>query len=638
MIGAFQVLLEGIVAEPDQPISTLPVLHENEKQQLLVEWNETTKAYPRDKCLHHLFEEQAERTPQAVAVVFQNQQLTYRELNRRANQLAHYLRKLGVRPDVLVGICVERSLEMIVGLLGILKAGGGYVPLDPHYPEERLAFLLKDARLSVLLTQQRLATNLPTHAERILYLDVQQEAILTESGDNPLGGAMADSLAYVIYTSGSTGQPKGVMIAHSGICNRLFWGQEAYKLIDSDRVLHAFSLSFDFATWEIFTALVAGAQLIIAEPGGHLDSNYLVKLIRDSGITFAGFVPSMLKAILEESEIKSCTSLKRVVSGGEALPVELQECFLGTLKDVELQNTYGPTEASIDVTCWVCGSENGSRSKQERVPIGRPITNTQIYILDSHLQPVPVGMPGQLYIGGVGLARGYLNRPDFTAASFSPNPFNGGEGARLYRTGDLVRYLPDGNIEFFRRVDDQVKIRGFRIELGEIESVLGRHPSVREVVVQAREDGDASAVLRTGKRLVAYVVASKEQTCTTSDLREFLKQQLPEHMIPSVFVLLDTLPLMSNGKVDRKALPVPDQNSPELEESFVAPRNPVEEMIAEIWAEVLKLGQVGVHDNFFDLGGHSLLATQVMSRVRHVLGVELPLRGLFESSYGRRVS
>jgi amino acid adenylation domain-containing protein len=642
MIGRFNVVLQGIVADPDRPISTLPFLMEMEKHQLLMEWNDTASDYPKEACIHQLFEAQVERTPDAVASVFRDQELTYRELNRRANQVAHYLRRLGVGSETLVGICMERSLEMVIGLLGILKAGGAYVPLDPQSPKQRLAFLLEDTQVSVLLTHQRLLTGLPEHAARVVCLEVEDKAIWAQSAENPVSGATADSLAYVIYTSGSTGEPKGVMISHRGICNRLLWGQEAYRLTESDRCLHALSLSFDFATWEIFTALVAGAQLIIAEPGGNRDSSYLVKLIIGSKITLAGFVPSMLKVILDEWEIERCNSLKRVVCGGEELPVELQERLFGTLQDVELQNTYGPTEASIDVTCWVCRPENGSRSNRERVPIGRPIANTQIYILDSHLQPVPVGVPGELHIAGVGLARGYLNRPDFTAEKFIPKPFSNEPGARLYKTGDLARYLLDGNIEFLGRLDHQVKVRGFRIELGEIEAVLAQHPGVRETVVLAREDAteehhadqnQKSKIenLKSDKRLVAYVVPKQEPAPTINGLRSFLKEKLPEYMIPSAFVFLDTIPLTPNGKMDRKALPAPDQNRPEPEENYVAPRTPVEELLAEIWAEVLKLHKVGIRDNFFELGGHSLLATQVISRLCNSFKVEVPLRALFES-------
>jgi aspartate racemase len=625
MIGRFQVLLEGIVADPDRPISTLPLLTEAEKHQLLVEWNDTARDYPKDKCLHQLFEEQAERTPDAVAVIFRNQELTYQELNRRANQVAHYLRRLGVEPDTLVGICVERSLEMVVGLLGILKAGGAYVPLDPQYPKQRLAFFLDDAQVSVLLTQQRLVTDLPEHGARVVCLDVDAETIWTQSAENPVSGVTAANLAYVIYTSGSTGKPKGVMISHHGLCNRLLWGHEAYGLTDSDRCLQVLSLSFDFATWEIFTALVAGAQLIMAKPGGHQDSNYLVKLIRGSAITLVGFVPSMLKAILEESEIESCNSLKRVVCGGEEIPVELQERLFGTLQNVELQNTYGPTEASIDVTCWVCRPENGSGSNRERVPMGRPIANAQIYILDSHLQPVPVGVQGELHIGGVGLARGYLNLRDVTAEKFIPNPFSNEPGARLYKTGDLARYLPDGNIEFLGRLDHQVKVRGFRIEPGEIEAVLRQHDGVREAIVLARKKASGD------KLLVAYVVPVKENACTSGEFQTFLKQKLPAYMVPPAFVFLNSLPLTPTGKVDYHALPDPRGQDVRAHQQYVAPRDETERVLCRVWCEVLGIDRVGLDDDFFAIGGHSLLAAKLFARLDEEFGRSLPLGILFSS-------
>lgn len=647
--GHFRTLLEGIVNNPGERLLALPLLNTMERQQLLVEWNDTQKDYAEDRCVHELFQAQVERSPDSVAVVFEEQELTYGELNRRSNQMAHYLQKLGVGPEVLVGIYMERSLDTVVGLLGILKAGGAYVPLDPGYPRERVAFMLEDAQLPVLLTQKQLIkglsdiTDFPARPKNdrlsnslmtiqnankigdriVVCLDADWEVIARESRENPPSRVVPDNLAYVIYTSGSTGVPKGVMISHRGICNRLLWGQEAYRLAGGDRVLHAFSLNFDFATWEIFTSLVGGARLIIAPPGTHRDSAYLVKLIVTNGITFAGFVPSMLRAVLDEPEIKGCSSLKKVISGGEVLPIELQERFFAW-SDVELQNTYGPTETSIDVTFWVCRPENEFGSRQQVVPIGRPIANTQIYILDSGLHPVPIGVPGELCIGGVGLARAYLKRPDLTAEKFVPNPFSEKPGARLYKTGDLARYLPDGNIEFIGRLDNQVKIRGFRVELGEIEAVLGQHSAVREAVVVAREDTP------NNKRLVAYIVPSQSPAPVAGELQRFVKEKLAHYMVPSAFVFLDMLPLNPTGKVDRRALPAPDASRPDLAGAFVAPRNSVEEILAGIWAELLKIESVGIHDNFFDLGGHSLLATQVMSRIAKVFHVELPLRSLFE--------
>ncbi|MEH1889739.1 MAG: amino acid adenylation domain-containing protein [Nostoc sp.] len=924
MTGHFMTLLEGIIANPEERISQLPLLTQPEQQQLLVEWNSTQADYPQDLCIHQLFEEQVQLTPDAIAVVFENQQLTYHQLNAKANQLAHYLRSLGVQADVLVGIYVERSLEMIVGLLGILKAGGAYVPLDPDYPQERLSFMLEDAQVPVLLTQQQLIERLPEHQGQIVCLDTDWQSISVSSQDNPITGVQDSNLAYVIYTSGSTGKPKGAMNTHLGIYNRLLWMQQAYQLTPVDCILQKTPFSFDVSVWEFFWPLITGARLVLAKPGGHKDSAYLANLIQQQQVTTLHFVPSMLRAFVEES-VKNCSSLKRVICSGEALPLELQERFFARL-DCELHNLYGPTEAAIDVTYWQCFPDGNLRT----VPIGRAIANTQIYILDSHLQPVPIGIPGELHIGGVGLARGYLNRPDLTNEKFIPNPFSDDLHSRLYKTGDLARYLSDGNIEYLGRIDNQVKLRGFRIELGEIEVALTQHQAVGETVVIAREDDPDN------KRLVAYIVPDQEyafpvlqllrfknkgllneellyelpngmviahlnknetefvykelweeqaylkhgitinegdcifdvganiglfalfagQRCkdvsiyafepippvfdllrlntegyglnvklfnlglsseTKSDIftyypqvsvisgrfadtdqerevlksflfkqqnigendtgvssqaidellaeklqsqqftchlrtisevmdehgvekidllkidvekserdvlfgiqqkdwqkiqqivvevhningrleeiadllkengydltieqdavlentglyniyakrasikqyqrqesgsslvsdsvkptwsssslllsevRCFLQKKLPEYMVPSAFVLLESLPLTSNGKVDRRALPKPELDRTLLEK-FVAPRTPIEEMLAQIWAQVLKVEQVGIHDNFFELGGHSLLATQLLSRIRTSLKVELPLRSLFATA------
>jgi amino acid adenylation domain-containing protein len=630
MAGHFQTLLEAIVTNPEQCVAQLPLLTEAERNQLLVEWNNTRTEYPLDKCIHQLFEEQVERTPDNVAVVFEDQQLTYRELNARANQLAHYLQKQGVGPDVLVGICVERSLKMIVGLFGILKAGGAYVPLDPAYPQERLTFMLEDAQVPVLLTQKQLLENLPVHQRQTTYLDSDWDVIVRESKENPISKVRAENLAYVIYTSGSTGRPKGAMLDHRGICNRLLWGIEYCRMNEADRILHETPISFDPSVTEIFAPLLVGAQLILASLGKEQDSSYLVKLIAEKRVTHLDLMPSMLQMLLEEKEIKSCDCLKVINCDGEALTLKVQERLFARL-NADLYNIYGPTETSVSVTFWLCQRESHKRA----VPIGRPISNVQIYLLDRHLQPVPVGIPGELHIGGVAVGRGYFNRPDLTKEKFIPNPFNKEPGVRLYKTGDLVRYLPDGNIEFLGRIDHQVKVRGNRIELGEIESILGQHPNVREVVVTAREDvpGD--------KRLFAYIVPNQEQATTPRDLRRFLKDKLPHYMMPSALVLLDKLPRTPNGKVDRRALPVPDKARPELEETFVAPRTPVEEVLVGIWAEVLGLDKLGVQDNFFEWGGHSLLATQVISRVRDAFSVELSLYSLFEaptiSSLGEKI-
>ncbi|MBR8838801.1 MAG: amino acid adenylation domain-containing protein [Stigonema ocellatum SAG 48.90 = DSM 106950] len=922
MAGHFQTLLCGIVANPEERLAQLPLLTPPEQHQLLVEWNDTQAPYPHEWCIHQLFEAQCFRTPDAVAVVFEDRQLTYRQLNCRANQLAHYLRSLAVRADVAVGICVERSLEMVVGLLGILKAGGAYVPLDPDYPSDRLSFMLEDAQLSVLLSQQQLVQKLPQHQAQVVCLDTDWQSISAFSQDNPMTDVQNSNLAYIIYTSGSTGKPKGAMNTHLGICNRLLWMQQAYQLTALDCILQKTPFSFDVSVWEFFWTLLTGTRLVLAEPGGHKDSAYLVNLIQEQQVTHVHFVPSMLQTFIEERSVKNCNTLKRVICSGEALPKALQENFFARL-DCELHNLYGPTEAAIDVTFWQCQQDSNFRT----VPIGRPIANTQIYILDSYLQPVPVGVPGELHIGGLGLAKGYLNRSQLTQEKFISNPFSNEPHSRLYKTGDLARYLPDGTIEYLGRIDNQVKIRGFRIELGEIEAALTQHLAVGETVVIVREDEPDN------KRLVAYIVPdqnyafpilqllrfqnesllnegslyelpngmmiahlnknetefvykelweeqaylkhgitinegdcifdvganiglftlfvgqickdisiyafepippvfdilrintdiyglkinlfnlglssetksdtftyypqvslisgrfadadrerevlksfllkqqnnvvneteisgqaidellverlqSQQFTChlrtisdvirehgveridllkidvekseqdvlsgilqedwqkiqqivvevhnidgrldeiatelkehgydltieqdalledtglyniyarrpfinqylpeqpssrlvcdcvkptwsnlslLLSELRRFLQKKLPEYMVPSAFVLLESLPLTPNGKIDRRALPKPDRDST-LVEKYVAPSTPVEEMLAQIWVQVLRVKQVGIHDNFFELGGHSLLATQLLSHIRNIFKLELPLRSLF---------
>ncbi|MEA5621857.1 non-ribosomal peptide synthetase [Nostoc sp. UHCC 0251] len=618
MVGHFQTLLESIVANCDRSISKLPLLTPTEQHQLLVEFNQNSLEISHsqlEQCLHHLIEAQVEKTPDAIAVIFADKKLTYRELNNCANQLAHYLQLLGVQAEERVCICLERSLEMVVGLLGILKAGGVYIPIDPNYPLERLTFLLEDSQAPILLTQQKILTKLPTYKGKAICLDTDWENIAEYSKDNPNTKITPDNLAYIIYTSGSTGKPKGAMNTHRGICNRLLWMQQAYQLTTIDAVLQKTPVSFDVSVWEFFWTLITGARLVIAKPEGHKDSTYLINLIAEKSITTLHFVPSMLQVFLETPGVEKLKSLTRFICSGEALTFALQQRFFDIL-NAELHNLYGPTEAAIDVTFWKCQQE----SHKSIVPIGRPIANTQIYLLDSHLQPLPIGVSGELHIGGVGVARGYLNRPDLTDEKFIPNPFSNQPESRLYKTGDLARYLPDGNIEYLGRIDHQVKIRGFRIELGEIETVLCQHLAVREAVV-----------VQENQSLVAYVVFYQNAAHSINELRNYLQQHLPEYMVPSAFVLLDSLPLTPNGKIDRRALPAPEQTRPELEQKFVAPRNPTEAMLLGIWVKILGIEQVGINDNFFELGGHSLLATQVISQVRKAFGLEIPLRNLFAS-------
>ncbi|MDI1443592.1 non-ribosomal peptide synthase/polyketide synthase [Polyangium sp. 6x1] len=615
--GHLRAMLLDMIAHPDKPLSELDLLTEAERRQLAA-WN-ATAASPPEHCIHALFEEQAARTPDAVALVFAEQELSYRELDQRSNQLAHHLRALGVGPEVRVGLCVERSLEMVVGLLGILKAGGAYVPLDPGYPRERLAYMLTDAQLAVLLTQERLQDRLPAHEVVTVHLDAGaaawQEHPVTRP-DVPVG---PDNAIYVIYTSGSTGRPKGVLNTHRGVDNRLRWMQRAYGLKASDGILQKTPLSFDVSGWELWWPLLEGARMVIAAPEGHKDPRYLAALIQERGVTVAHFVPSMFGVFLEATEPRERVSLRLVFTSGEALPAHLRASWYAGSKG-ELHNLYGPTEAAIDVTSHACRPE-----EEGPVPIGRPIDNTRTYVLDDELRPVPVGVAGELYLSGVQLARVYLNRPELTAERFVPDPFSPEAGARMYRTGDLSRWNEDGELEFLGRIDHQVKIRGFRIELGEIEAALAAHASVRACVVVALEDASGD------KRLVAYVVAA-EEAWAPGALREHLGATLPEYMVPSAFVRLTALPLNPSGKVDRKALPSPEATRGAAETSYVAPRTETERVLVALWEELLEVRPVGAHDDFFLLGGHSLLAIRMVSGVKATFGRELTVATLFQQS------
>ena len=715
MVGHFQTLLEGIIANPDQKIAELPLLTEFERQQLAV-WNNTETDYPKDACIHQLFEEQVDFTPDAIALVFEEQQLTYKELNQRANQLAHHLRNLGVGAEVLVGICVERSLEMVVGLLGILKAGGAYVPLDPAYPAERLAFMLEDASVPILLTQARLIKSLPKHQGRTVCLDTDWEIIERQSEENPGYSVTSENLAYAIYTSGSTGKPKGVLVAHRGLCNLAKAQIQIFDVQPNSRVLQFASLSFDVATSDLVIALCSGATLCIATNNAVLAGSGLIEVLRDRAITHIE-LPVAVLGVLPFEELPS---LGTIIVGGEACSPDLIAKWSSGRR---FFNAYGPTESTVCATIAECTDSS------EPPPIGRPIANTQVYILDAQLQLVPIGVPGELYIGGAGLARGYLNRPELTSDRFIPNPFSNELGSRLYKTGDLARYLPDGNIEFLGRIDHQVKIRGFRIELGEIEAVLSQHPDVQESLVINREEASGN------QRLVAYILSNLrlervpyqsaclaefgtspavelrtedisiggvcivgvpdacqpgqsvrlylrlpglseeqwlqgrlvwrqgqqcgiqfalsriEQTLVqksidylletqgflkvlqrtaVGSLRDFLKQKLPDYMVPSSFVFLNHLPLTPNGKVDRKALPAPDTINPQLETTYIPPQTEIEQSIATVWQQVLHLEKVGVDDNFFDLGGHSLLMAQTHSQLREVMEQEISIVEMFK--------
>ncbi|MBD2726435.1 amino acid adenylation domain-containing protein [Nostoc sp. FACHB-892] len=614
MLAHLAALLENMIADINQPLASLSMLTEVEKHQLLVEWNNTQADYPQDKCIHQLFEEQVEKTPDAVAVVFEGLQLTYRQLNQKANQLAHYLASLGVSTGVNVGIFLERGLEMLVGLLAILKAGGTYLPLDPAYPQERLTYILADAQVSILLTQQNLLTALPVNQTQILCLDKEWENIYHQSQENLVNGNITQSLAYIIYTSGSTGKPKGVEIPHRSVVNFLISMLGKPGLTDQDTILSVTTITFDIAVLELFLPLIIGARLVIASREIATDGSQLLKCLVNSNATVMQATPATWRILLE-SGWQGSPNLK-ILCGGESLPKQLAQHLVE--KCAAVWNMYGPTETTIWSTLYKIIDIN-----KQQVLIGRPIDNTQIYVLNDNLQPVPIGVMGELYIGGDGLARGYHNRPDLTDEKFIANIFSPESKARLYKTGDLVRYLPDGNLEFLDRIDNQVKIRGFRIEMGEIEAILSQYPTVQKTVVIIREDNPGD------KRLVAYIVSN--DILQISEIRNFLKDKLPVYMIPSAFVQLDTLPLTPNGKIDRKALPAAVKSNLELEDSFVAPRTAVEEILARIWAKILRVEKVGIHDNFFEIGGHSLLVTQVISRIRETFRMELPLRSLFES-------
>ncbi|AZD29879.1 non-ribosomal peptide synthetase [Pseudomonas chlororaphis] len=618
MMRHFLTLLASATAQPRLPVRNLALLADAEQRQLISQWNDTQRDFPAHQTLHQLFQQQVERSPDAVALVFEEQQLSYAQLNARANQLARQLIALGVMPDSRVALCLERSPQMVVALLAILKAGGAYVPLDPGYPADRLAYMLEDSSPVVLISQQELRHCLPQHSVPTFWLDAAQPAIARYSTAN-LDIGDARCLAYCIYTSGSTGRPKGAMNAHGAVVNRLLWMQEQYGLSVTDRVLQKTPFSFDVSVWEFFWTLLHGARLIICKPEGHKDPAYLQGIIEQHGVTTAHFVPSMLQAFLKSVKPLASHSLRQVFSSGEALPVAVANQFLEDYPRTRLYNLYGPTEAAVDVTHWECLP--GYR--HPLVPIGRPVANTRMYILDDALQPVPVGVIGNLYIAGVQLARGYLGRPDLTAERFIPDPYDR-DGRRMYLTGDRGRYLPSGDIQYLGRIDHQIKIRGFRIELGEIENALLHCPSVREAVVVPRTDalGDPC--------LVAFITSSAPDI-NNAQLRQQLGKSLPDYMLPSFFVRLDALPLNANGKIDRQALPATGHYANAPAEPYLAPATATEKTLVEIWQEALKHPRIGVNDSFFELGGHSLLATQILARTQELFSVSPPLKLMFES-------
>jgi amino acid adenylation domain-containing protein len=625
MVSHYVQLLKAIASKPDEGIKSLQFLTDEERRKLIVDWNSVPGDYQADKCMHELVEEQVARTPDAIAVEFGDQRLTYRELNGRANQLAHYLRASGIGPDSRVGLCVERSLEMAIGVLGILKAGAAYVPLDPTYPPERLAFLLRDSRAQVLLTQRALMERLTAATARTVQLDLDWPDIARQSPENPAVTNSPENLAYMIYTSGSTGQPKGVAMPHRPLVNLIAWQMRESSVRGPDATLQFASISFDVSFQETFSTYCSGGKLIIAPDDIRHDPAQLAKFIARHGIRRLFLPPVVLQYLAEAvaAQPDTLATLREIIVAGEQLQVtQPVAALLDRLTNCALHNHYGPTEAHV-VTAFPVTRVDGTWPALP--PIGRPISNARIYLLDSAGQPVPVGVPGELHIGGACLARGYHERPELTAEKFVPDPFSGVPGARLYKTGDLARYRSDGAIECLGRRDDQVKIRGFRIELGEIESALGQHPAVREAVVVTREDEPGN------KRLVAYVVRSAADAVSRNDLHDFLVGRLPRYMVPGAFTFLETLPLSPNGKVDRRALPVPDAGSSDGVGRIFAPRDKWEAQLHTIWQNVLGRSAIGVTDDFFAIGGHSLLAVQMIDKVKSIFGIDVPLTSLFEA-------
>jgi amino acid adenylation domain-containing protein len=631
MVGNFQILLEAIVANSEQPIDELSLLTAAEKHQVLMAWNDTKAEYTYDRTIHQLFEERVQQTPQQVALMFEDRQLTYQELNFRANQLGRYLQSLGVGAEVLVGIYMDRSLDVVVGLMAILKAGGAFLALDPSYPQERVAYMLDDAKVSILLTQEQLVETLPKHQAQIICLDRDRELIDRQNSENLDTLVTAENLAYAIYTSGSTGKPKGAMIVHANVCHYVQAMALRLGIVNSDRYLHTASFAFSSSVRQLMVPLCQGATILITNAEQRRNPLVMFELIKQRQVTVIDIIPSHWRNCintLAQMEVEARNTLlnnqlRSIVSASEPLSSDIpRQWSFGFKHEARLINMFGQTETTGIVATYPIPREDDEQVKI--VPIGKPLPNAQIYILGKNLNPSPIGVPGELYIGGANLARGYLNRPELTEEKFIANPFIGEEGARIYKTGDLARFLPDGNIDFLGRIDNQVKIRGFRIELGEIEAALVNRADVKEVVVIAREYQSGE------KRLIAYIVPDGNSP-NVSELRRSLKEILPEYMVPFAFVLLDKLPRTPNGKVNRNDLPAPDLTRQESAESFVAPRNETERQLAKIWEKILSVQPIGIRDSFFDVGGHSLLAVSLFTEIEQTFKQKLPLSTLFQA-------
>lgn len=625
MLGHFETLLNAIAADPNQPITDFPLLTRTEQDQLLTKWHQTAISEKEYRSIPDLFAAQVEKSPEKTALVLDGKELNYTELNARANRVARHLQKKGVTPGTTVGLFIDRSLEAIIGLLGILKAGGVYVPLDPAAPQKRTAFILEDAGISIVLSSKDLQETIHNITERpIVRLDADWQIIAQKSATNLTHRPQPEDLAYIIYTSGSTGKPKGVLISHGSIATHCQDVCEHFELTSQDRVLQFAAYVFDQSIEQILTALICGATLVLRGPAIWPPSDFS-GVISNYDLTVVNLPPSYWYKWMQDWDQTSCfenPQLRLVIIGGDEIRPEMVRTWQQTpMHQTRLLNAYGPTETTITALTY----EFPSDFEGSKIPIGRPLANRKVYVLDPKGDPVPVNIPGELHLGGQGLAQGYLNRDDLTAKSFISDPFDARPDARLYKTGDLVRYLPDGNLEFLGRVDLQVKIRGYRLELGEVESALNQHPGVQEAVVTAREDEDGE------KHLLAYLTSQTEEPPSNEDLRKFITSRLPLYMLPAAFMWLEEIPLTPSGKVNRKALPAVDLDRLVAEADYVAPRTPLEEEIAQLWAEVLNVERVGIHDHFFDLGGHSLLAAQLVARVRDHYHVELPLRDLFET-------
>ncbi|HMS64575.1 MAG TPA: amino acid adenylation domain-containing protein [Ignavibacteria bacterium] len=616
----FKTLLENFSKNSESKLSEISILTEAERNKIIYEWNETKVNYDLSKPVNRLIEEQTLRTPDSVAIEFINEKLTYKQLDEKANRVANYLIRSGIKPESIVGICIDRSLEMMIGLLGIMKAGGAYVPIDPSYPQERIDYMIEDSQAKIILTTSDLSNVTGKHDAKVIFLDKNSDELNNESTDTPAVSIQPDNMVYVIYTSGSTGNPKGVVNIHRGLSNQIQWIRDYLKCTAEDVVLQKTSFSFDVSTFELFMPLICGAKLVFAIPEGHKNNSYLIEVVTEKKITIIHFVTSMLSLFLEESYIDKCKSLRLFVSSGEEVTIPVQKLFFEKFPDVELHDLYGPTETSVHVTYWKCDS----RTKLNTVPIGKPVANTQAYILDSYNNPVPVGIAGELHIGGAQVARGYFNREELTKERFIHDPFSEVKDSKLYKTGDLVRFFPDGNIEYLGRKDNQIKLRGFRIELGEIESVISEFKGIRNSVVIAKDFSIGD------KRLIAYFVTENNADIPLSELKNFLSIRLPVFMIPSEFIKINEIPITGSGKVDKKALPEPETGRNTDSKNYSQPADSLELQLVKIWEKVIGKSPIGVKDNFFDLGGHSLIALRLFGYIEKLTGKKLPLSTLFK--------